>query len=244
MSSYKRPRGIGIGKRPTKRARTTTVTTTKVAPVAVRRPFRPGYDRTGGFYRISNSINESKFLDTALSFNLDFTGEVPATGQLALIPQGDTESTRDGRIAYITSIQIKGYFVLVPAAAAVAATTAYVFVVLDTQTNGAAAAVTDVLTGNNLGSSMINLANSQRFKILKKIIYDMNSPAGVTTAYNNVSMHCNWYKKIKIPMVYSGTAGAIGEIRSNNLFLLAGTNTSSGDDLISFAGTCRIRFHD
>jgi len=39
---------------------------------------------------------ELKNLDTALSFSFDTTGEIPATGQLALVAQGDTENNREG----------------------------------------------------------------------------------------------------------------------------------------------------
>ena len=39
-------------------------------------------------WRKKSSGEELKFFDTALSFTCDATGEVPATGQLALIPQG------------------------------------------------------------------------------------------------------------------------------------------------------------
>jgi len=57
-----------------------------VVPRAAR-----GFVRRSGFYgRFGNNRGtggELKFLDTALSFNFDTTLEVPATGQLTLIPQ-------------------------------------------------------------------------------------------------------------------------------------------------------------
>lgn len=220
----------------------------KTAGVTVRRrPYakakrRRPYARS---YGISSGIQkELKFFDTDLSFLIDLTGEVPATGQLCLIPQGDTESSRDGRAAYVKSIQIRGNFSLIPVASATASSTAYVYVVLDTQCNGAAAAVTDVLTGANLGTALINLTNSERFKIMKRFVIEMNAQAGVSTAYNNHTVPVDWYKKCDIPLQYNSTAGAITEIRSNNIFLLAGTNAAAGDDLINFTGRCRLRFYD
>lgn len=204
----------------------------------------PGITRSGGFYgRFKGPNRELKFFDTSLSFSFDLTGEVPATGQLTLIPQGDTESSRDGRMAYVKSIQIRGFAHFTPGAAATAASTGYMLVVLDTQANGAAAGVTDVLTSNVVGTALTNIANSGRFRILKRFKFTLNAMAGVTTAYNNVVRTVDWFKKCDYPITYSSTSGAITEIRSNNLFLITGTEGTS-DDTISFSGNCRLRFYD
>ena len=154
------------------------------------------FNRTAGFYgRFTGPNAELKIFDTAISFTVDATGEVPATGQLALIPQGVTESTRVERRATIKPIQLRLTAFLVPAAATAASTVFAIYVVQDTQTNGAAAAITDVLTTNNMSTALINIANSQRFRVLKKFKWSLNSGAGVTTAYNNVVRHQEWYKK-------------------------------------------------
>jgi len=215
---------------------------TKIA--TARASIKPGITRTGGFYGRYNPgpDQEMKFFDTALSFFFDATGEVPATGQLALIPQGDTESTRDGRMAYVKSIYIKGFLRHVPAAAATASTLAHMYLVLDTQANGGPAGVTDVLTSTTLSGALVNLANSGRFRILKKWTWAFNASAGVTTAYNNTSKYIQYFKRCDIPMHFNGTSGAIGEIRSNNIFLIAGSNAD--DDTVALSGSCRIRFYD
>jgi len=202
-----------------------------------------GFMRTGGSYgRYAPMGSELKFFDTALSFNVDATGEVPATGQLNLIPQGVTESTRVGRACIIKSIQIRGRFNLAPSAAATMSALSFVYVVLDTQCNGAAAAVADVLTGTNFSTALINIDNSQRFKILKRFTLQQSPLAGQSGALNDQVDQWDWYKKCSIPLDFSSTTGAITEIRSNNLFLLAGG--VGADDLVSFAGTCRLRFSD
>jgi len=210
----------------------------------------PGYTRTGGAYgRYGRSAKamgikpELKYFDTGLSFSFDATAEVPATGQLALIPQGDTESTRDGRIAYIKSIQIRGYANFVPgAAAAQSSTVCYLYLVLDTQCNGAAAAITDVFTSNVAGTNLLNLNNSGRFRILKKWVMTFNSPAGATTAFANVSKPLEFYKRCNIKVDWSSTTGAITEIRSNNVFLMAGSDGATSDDTVAFLGNARLRF--
>lgn len=186
---------------------------------------------------------ELKFFDTANSFLVDATGEVPATGQLSLIVQGTDEDERIGRKCTVRSIHIRGTVVLQPAAAANASTVAYVYVVQDTQCNGAAAAITDVLDTSSMATAMSNLDNSGRFRILKRFVFNLTSQAGVTTAYNNVTIPIEWYKRCSIPLDFSAPAGAITSLRSNNLFLLAGTDALS-DDIVSFNATTRLRFSD
>lgn len=205
----------------------------------------PGYVRTGGYYgRFAGPGAELKFFDTANSFSVDATGEVPVSGQLCLIPQGVTESTRVGRKCTVKSITMRGWASFQPGGSALAATNIYVYVVLDKQCNGAAAAVTDVLSSNVMATAMPNLANEGRFVILKKMIMSLNSGAGVTTAYNSVVRAFEWTKRCNIPLEYSSTTGAITEIKSNNIFLLAGTDGFSSDDLVTFTATTRLRFSD
>lgn len=216
------------------------------AVVAGRRlmfPVRAGYQRQSGFYgRFTGKNAENKFFDTAISFTVDATGEVPATGQLNLIPQGVTESTRVGRKCVVKSIHIRGTMGFAPAGGTNANDLVYVYVVLDKQCNGAAAAITDVLTSNVISNAMINLANSERFTILKRIVASLPSGAGVSAAYSGLVKAFEFYHKCNLPIEFSSTTGAITEIRSNNLFLLAGTG--SGDDLTTVTATCRLRFSD
>lgn len=241
VTTYKRPRPVFIG--PIRGGRN---------PTAFQRNrnvnvYRAGTSRVGGFYgrygraaRDRGLIPEKKFFDTALSFAIDATGEVPATGQLALIPQGDTETTRDGRQCTIKSITIRGVFEYVPGAGSLGQHIVYMCLVQDTQTNGAAAAITDVFSSNNMSTNMHNLANSSRFIIIKRWEVQVRSNAGVATAYSGDAKQIKYHKRCNIPMEYSSTAGAITEIKSNNLFLVAGSYF--GDDLTTFNGTCRLRF--
>lgn len=212
---------------------------------AIRAMVVPGYTRSAGYYgRFSRSGigAEKKFFDTTLNFSFDATGEVPATGQLTLIPQGDTESTRDGRKAVIESVQIRANLTFTPGAGATASCVTNMWLVLDTQCNGAAAAWDDVFSGTGVSGTgvMLNLNNSGRFRILKHWTWNWNPGSGATTAFNTVSKQLEFYKKCNIPVDWSSTTGALTEIRSNNLFLLAGS--SNADDLVSLGGTCRLRF--
>jgi len=232
------------------------VETTTIAPLrsgrsrakAYARKFRKGYNRTSGFYgrfQSTRGDSELKFFDTALSFNVDLTGEVPATGQLCLIPQGVTESQRVGRKCVVKSVLIRLVMTMVPAAAASSVLgSVKIYLVQDKQTNGAAAGATDVFTGTSFPTAVRNLSNSTRFKILKSWQFDYNVMAGVSTAFNGIVKHIDWFKRCNVPLEFSSTTGAITEIRSNNLFLMAGTDNAALDDLVTCGGVCRIRFSD
>lgn len=194
--------------------------------------------------RLRKSLDiEKKYFDTAINFTYDATGEVPATGQLVLIPQGVTESTRVGRKCTIKSIQLRLTNTYVPGADTLGCTTAFLMLVLDKQANGAAAAATDVLTSTDFRQAMINLDNSERFVILKRFDMVLQAGAGVATAFGRDQKQIEYYKKCNIPIEYSSTAGAITEIKSNNLFFLAGTDQTT-DDTVGCIGTVRVRFTD
>lgn len=213
-------------------------------------PRRSGFTRCSGFYgrfganaRNLGFIPEKKFLDTTLSFAVDSTAATATTagtGQIDLIPQNDTESGRDGRQCTITSIQLKGLLTFDPAASADASGVTQIYVIQDTQTNGAQAAMTDVFTTATL-VNMHNLANSKRFRVLKKFTHYWNPPAGATGAYNTVNKYIDWYKSCSIPLEFSANTGAKTEQKSNSIFLAYGSN-SAIDALVAFAGIARIRF--
>lgn len=230
-------------------ARTAAIAkSSRTATAMARRSVLPGFTRSSGSYgrygaraRSLGLIPEKKFFDTALAFNFDSTLEVPATGQLALIPQGDTESTRDGRKATIKSVQIRGVVSVPPAAGAAIAGSCWMWLVLDTQANGAAAAATDVMTSAAAADCLLNLNNSGRFRILKKWAWNWAPTAGVSTAWANKTFNVEFFKSCNIDMDWSSTTGAITEIRSNNIFLLAG-QSGIGDDIPTFAGNARVRF--
>lgn len=192
--------------------------------------------------RFAGGAAEQKFFDTTLQFSFDTTMEVPATGQLSLIPQGVTESTRVGRKCLIKSIKIQARLRLVPGASTNSSTGCHLFLILDKQANGAAAAVTDVFTNTTVYLANRNLSNSSRFVILKKWRKMLKTGAGVSAAYGTDSQYIDFYKKCNIPLEFSSTTGAITELKSNNLFLIAASDAM--DDNVDCDGSCRLRFSD
>lgn len=188
--------------------------------------------------------SENKYFDTVGSSAIAAVAAVPTTiGQLNLIPQGTSESERVGRACVLKSVQLKGTVYMEAGVSGVAETIAYIYLVQDTQCNGAAAAVTDVFTGTDITQALVNMDNSQRFRILKKIAIPLQSQAGVTAAYNNVTKKFDMYKKVNIPLDFSDTNGSISTIRSNNLFLISGTSTANYS-ACTLNAACRVRFSD
>lgn len=189
---------------------------------------------------------EMKFFDTTLSFNIDATGEIPATGQLSLIRLGTSESNHIGRKCTVKSIQARMNLVFTPAAAATASVVTYIYLILDKQCNGAVATVAgdanSVFDSTDLRLALRLRANQERFVFLKSWTRVFNAAAGVTTAYNNHSQQIDWFGKCNIQLDFGADAGAITDLRSNNIFLIAGSN--GPDDLVNCAGKVRLNFLD
>lgn len=208
-----------------------------VARVARGMPFVKGKERIAGYYgryNLPGGGSEEKFFDTAVGFYFDATAtEIPSGGQLNLIPQGITESTRVGRKCTISSIHLRGLMSMENQSNA---TSVFLLVVLDKQCNGTAATPSEVM--DNIIKGQINLANSERFTILKRMVYDFTPKI----ANQRIYQYVDWYHKCTVPLEFSSTTGALTEIRSNNLFLLA--VAAGGDDVVQFDGTCRLRFSD
>jgi len=203
---------------------------------ATRKPFTPArVPRSKSFNR-----QELKALDTGISTNVDTGTEV--INQIATVVQGDGFQNRDGATILVKSIQIVGRVTQVPAAAATSAPIFYLWVVLDRQPNGAALTITDFLTSATANLALPVVPNQFRFKTLGRIVIPLNTGAGVTTAYNNVSAPVEWYYKFKTPLEirYNGNAGTVADLATNGLSLVAGAADS--DDTIAFNGTCRLRF--
>jgi len=208
---------------------------------------RSGTVRTAGYYgRYSGPNAELKFFDTALtipSTALLVAATTAATGLVALIPQGDGESNRDGRQCVVKRISIKGVLTLTPGAETIVSPIAHMYLVLDKQANGVAAIATDIFDSNIPGSAFMKLENSKRFKILKSWQHSLMPTAGVSGAWCGQRRLIKWSKGCNIPLDFGGTTGAISEMRSNNLLLVVGYDNVGGTShTISLAGQCRLRF--
>ncbi len=200
--------------------------------------------------RAYGSLLESKFLDSAKDQTaISATGNI--TTSLNLIAQGSTESTRVGRKVVITKIQAM-FTVLLPAETDSAdvgnGDIVRIIVYQDKQTNGANAAVVDILE-TAVFDSWRNLTNANRFRIFSDKMYAINrrvssrDGALATDPITNTSpivllktdkVVCN----CSIPVEFSSTTGAITEMTTNNLSFLYISRSA----VASVNANVRIRF--
>ncbi len=211
------------------------------------RKFIAGRDRVGGYYgRYAGPKGELKFHDVNLDDAVVATAGT-VTPTINIIAQGVTESQRIGRKCTIKQINWR-YDVILPEIDAAgtpgSGDSLRIIIFIDKQANGATAAVTDLLeTANFL--SFRNLANSGRFTFLMDKMHNINyaglasDGAGVVSQANRIFAY-SWYKRCNLPIEYSSTTGAIGEIRSNNI----GVCLLSRSGVVQLDSHFRLRFSD
>ncbi len=242
MVGYKRKAATGVGWVRTSRGKTSYA---GPARTRVRARVVPGYTRTAGFYgRYSGRNAELKFFDGTKTATVMGSSGTIFDDSLNEIVQGVTESNRIGRKCTIRSLHMRGSIVKpVSADITVGADRVRIIVYLDKQANGATAAITDIVESASTGS-FLNLANSGRFRMIYDKIMTFNTlaAAGDGTANDLVErgMHWAFNWKCMLPIEFSSTTGAIGEIKSNNIGVLCFSDNNAS----TFAYNWRIRFSD
>lgn len=215
-----------------------------------RRTGRRGYTRTGGSYR--RTVANINALPIALN-NQDVSINLPATGTLQLsstpatggvlvgIIQGVSAlSSRIGRYIALRGLEISAEITFVPGAGTTPSDVFHLYIILDTQANGAYPIATDMWSVTTAGYQIRNLDNAQRFRTLRHYVVNLASTAGVSGAYGSKTV--NFERYIKLPNIlvdYAANTGVIGEIKANNLIM--GYGSSNG--LCSLVGTARVRYH-
>ncbi len=208
---------------------------------------RKGYGRTSGYYGryLPGQAQELKFHDLDIDDATIAANGTIAEDSCVVIAQGVTEKQRIGRKCTIKSINWR-FLLTLPVLAGASAQNGddvRVILYLDKQTNGAAAAVTDILESDD-HQSFNNLANKSRFRTLMDRSYTIDSRGGAGDgaandfAARNISD--SFYKKCNIPIEYDSTTGAITEQRSNNIGVLL----LSKNGLVAFGSKMRLRFSD
>ncbi len=210
-----------------------------------QRKFRPGYDRTGGFYgRFSGPSGELKFHD----INLDDAAVASTLNitNLTVIPEGNGEEQRVGRKINLKKIHVQGAIVMGSGAdLSVTNDLVICMIIQDTQTNGAAFVAADFLE-TDAYDSYRNLANSSRFKVLWKRKYTLRvqgaAPSGAAYIHGEDIKAFSANVTCSIPMEYdnSATSGVITSVRSNNVYFV----TISKSNSTALDGTARLRFSD
>ncbi len=186
-----------------------------------------------------------KFVDLTLDVTPIIATATVVFDSLNLIAQGFTESQRIGRKCTIRKVQWRWDLSLISTTNLAACTEVVRMVVFqDKQCNGAIAPVDEILENDDY-QSFRNLANGGRFRILMDRSYTLtpSGAAGNGSANDTVNtvIHDSFYKDVNIVIEFDGVAGAITEVRTNNIGIMLMSRTGS---LVNFASQIRIRFTD
>jgi len=203
----------------------------------------PGVTRTVGAYQRSRpNSREKKYFDTAIGPNLANASAGLIAGSLNLVPAGTTDTTRVGNKITITNVNIKCFFNQDDIGAAVpGGFNMRMILYIDKQANGAVATVGDLLTSTTI-QSFRNMTQLERFEILK----DQTCrcvPVVTNVLHSDDTYHYfTWSKRVNVPVYFSGTTGAITEIRSNNIGILFIADRATAN--IGQIGQARVKYYD
>lgn len=191
---------------------------------------------------IRRSAPELKNVDIVLDGAISYgqAGE-PDTQVYCSIAQGVGSFQRIGREVTLKSIQIRASI-----HANTASTMADVRLVLvyDKQANGTDLSFTSVFDTQTV-ESFPKLENSKRFVIL----WDKNMTilSNTTTPVNdNVLRTIDFYKKVNLKQLYSGTGSSYTDLQTGSLYLMAICDVPVGAGTVqpSWTGMMRVRYVD
>lgn len=207
---------------------------------------RRGNYRTGGYKGV-----EKKFKDLAISLPTDglttnwvLQDDATFDETLVGIPQGTSQSQRIGRIAFIHSIQIRGFL---ESAAHVHAgylgQFVRVIIYVDKQTNKAAPLATTIMESNDI-KGFRKLENVQRFSILYDGKFNLNAHTQDGTNFPAKSIPFSFYKKFYKPLQinYDGITGAMGEMTENNVNMMIVPEQIT--PVVTLDANVRVRYTD
>ena len=206
-----------------------------------------GFTRKSGLYG-----RELKFYDKSLSATTAAGTGTVLEDAMVTVAQGAGTEQRVGRKIWCTSLELRGEIHLVSNTANTATYSGCrvrLVVVLDKQCNGSATTWGAVFADTS-PNSMPNMENQDRFQILYDRTWSINHITGIVheqgsaTQYHQPGVRQNFH--IKIPLKrktisYDGATGAIGEMASNNIALMAirdGANDATVEAL------WRVRYTD
>jgi len=205
-----------------------------MAPAASRGFFGP--QRRGS--------KELKVIDTAAAtYACDTTGSVTLINGVAT---GSDYSNRIGRKITIKSAQLMG--LVQPEASAASGPTKYrVMLVWDSQPNGVIATIADIFTAAT-SAGFLNLANRERFRVLKDVqgvigysLIDTTATQAVAVSPNPGCRNVSVFKRLNLDTIYDGTGAVIGDVQTGALLLVTIGNLAAG---ANFIGAARVRFTD
>lgn len=199
--------------------------------------------RTGGFFGTSTKRGrmELKTIDSGQVV----TNPLLTTGTVVLldgVATGTDFTNRIGRKVNLASVYLRGD-ISYTATTADGGVAVRVMIVYDTQTNGAAPVVTDILTASTV-TAPNNLNNRDRFKTLMDKVFQLPGAhfvAAALTVGSPQSKTVKKYKRLNHEVIFGGTAATVGSIQTGGLFLVMIADTVGASFMV---WDSRVRFED
>ncbi len=169
---------------------------------------------------------------------------------LNLIPQGETDLTREGAEAQLVSIAVR-FSLNASAAVTTTAGATRILIFIDTDPRGALPAATsyltsdDILSAYNTGRAIGQERNRGRFKFLYDETFDMVARPVASADSVPQTIHGKFYTKLKdIRTMYTGDTGAITEVEEASLIFAAIAGENVQNNTMQFNAVCRFTAPD
>lgn len=178
---------------------------------------------------------EKKNVDTFFAVTAPAASAWGSPTQLNVLAQGNTATTRIGRSAHFTSLQMRYNLIR---SGSNGPSQARILIIYDKQSNNSIPATTDVLD-TNVMISPLALANSERFIVLMDELIDSMQSTSLNISGSR-------YRKIGLPTVYNGAAGTSGQVTTGTIWLFVANNdvVTGGAASLNLDIFCRMRFTD
>lgn len=202
-----------------------------------RRP-RYGVRRGGRPLTYRNLRPELKAIDQSVGVT-SISNVIAATSSpISTITQGSGSNNRIGKKILVKSMTIAGKVTSIAApTVSNADDTVWIWIVLDTQSNGTSGIAADIWNPTTAHNALKNLDGGPRFKILKCIEIKVSAIASGVS----VNQPFEDYLKLNIPVSYVDTGGT--PPRKNNIMVYAGTSGGGAANLQVDYYT-RVRYYD
>lgn len=156
--------------------------------------------------------------------------------------QGNGESNRIGRKCVVSSVMLRGRFEIASTATLNNGfDSVRLMLVVDKQAQAGNPTAAGVLVGPDI-DGFRNLQQTGRFQTLFDETYDLEMKAAMGDGTSNDSgpiiKSVEVYRKCNLPLEYSASTGAIGDLESNSIFVLC----ISEKGVCTFKGNARVRF--
>lgn len=209
-----------------------------------RRAYKYSRRRQGGLYYTPKPNVMYKYVDSTISGNAAYDQPPQLLNGIAL---GSENNNRIGRKVLLKSLYLRLFISKVAGTAQNYSFPVRILIVYDRQTNGAAPALSDILSSATGAAveSPNNLNNVDRFYTCYDITREVQVTGGNSTNYTFTGVYMTKYCKLNLPQTFKSSAGTtVSDIATGSMYLFAIADSTAATAICSVAGIARLRFCD